>query len=60
MKAHDRFLLIDDTVYFVGASSKDLGKKLFAFAKLSQFTCEEILQNGMAPESGKRTISMSA
>lgn len=44
MKAHDRFLLIDDTVYFVGASFKDLGKKLFAFAKLSQFTCEEILQ----------------
>ncbi|WP_407440896.1 virulence RhuM family protein [Fibrobacter sp.] len=43
-KAHDRFLLIDDTVYFVGASFKDLGKKLFAFAKLSQFTCGEILQ----------------
>lgn len=38
------FLLIDDTVYFVGTSFKDLGKKLFAFAKLSQFTCEEILQ----------------
>ena len=31
---HDRFLIIDDTVYHVGASLKDLGKKLFAFSKL--------------------------
>ena len=35
-KAHDRFLIIDDTdVYHIGASLKDLGKKLFAFSKLS-------------------------
>ena len=34
--AHDRFLIIDDTeVYHIGASLKDLGKKLFAFSKLN-------------------------
>ena len=31
---HDRFLVIDGTVYHIGASLKDLGKKLFAFSKL--------------------------
>ncbi len=31
---HDRFLIIDDTVYHIGASIKDLGKKLFAFSKM--------------------------
>ena len=30
-RAHDRFLLIDDEVYHIGASIKDLGKKWFAF-----------------------------
>lgn len=33
--AHDRFLIIDSTVYHIGASLKDLGKKLFAFSKMS-------------------------
>jgi len=34
-KAHDRFLIIDDTtVYHFGASLKDLGKKWFAFSKM--------------------------
>lgn len=32
---HDRFLILDDTVYHIGASLKDLGKKLFAFCKMS-------------------------
>ena len=33
--SHDRFLIIDDAeVYHIGASLKDLGKKLFAFSKL--------------------------
>ena len=32
--AHDRFLCIDDTVYHIGASLKDLGKKWFAFSKM--------------------------
>ena len=31
---HDRFLIIDDAVYHIGASLKDLGKKLFAFSKM--------------------------
>ena len=31
---HDRFLIIDDDVYHIGASLKDLGKKLFAFSKM--------------------------
>jgi hypothetical protein len=33
-KSHDRFLIIDDTVYHIGASLKDLGKKWFAFNKM--------------------------
>lgn len=34
---HDRFLLIDDIeVYHVGASLKDLGKKIFAFSKMNR------------------------
>ena len=34
-QSHDRFLIIDDTdVYHIGASLKDLGKKMFAFSKL--------------------------
>lgn len=31
---HDRFLIIDDTLYHIGASVKDLGKKLFAFSRI--------------------------
>ena len=31
---HDRFLIIDETVYHLGASLKDLGKKLFAFSRM--------------------------
>ena len=32
---HDRFLIVDDDVYHIGASLKDLGKKLFAFSKMN-------------------------
>jgi hypothetical protein len=31
---HDRFMIIDEKVYHIGASIKDLGKKLFAFSKI--------------------------
>lgn len=31
---HDRFLVVDEDTYHIGASLKDLGKKLFAFSKL--------------------------
>lgn len=34
-QAHDRFLILDDTVYHIGASLKDLGKKWFAFSKMA-------------------------
>ncbi|MDR0744369.1 MAG: virulence RhuM family protein [Holosporales bacterium] len=35
-QSHDRFLILDETeVYHIGASLKDLGKKLFAFSKMS-------------------------
>lgn len=33
---HDRFLIIDDTVYFIGGSIKDLGKKIVAFSQMHQ------------------------
>lgn len=33
-KCHDRFLIIDDEVYHIGASLKDLGKMRFAFSKM--------------------------
>ncbi|MCQ2347533.1 MAG: virulence RhuM family protein [Paludibacteraceae bacterium] len=40
---HDRFLIIDETVYHIGASIKDLGKKLFAFSKM-EMPAKEILK----------------
>jgi hypothetical protein len=43
-KSHDRFLIIDDTeVYHLGASLKDLGKRLFAFTKLHSETANTLL-----------------
>lgn len=33
-KIHDRFMVVDDTLYHIGASIKDLGAKLFAFSKM--------------------------
>ena len=44
-KAHDRFLIIDEDVYHIGASLKDLGKKLFAFSKMEVMTGTELLAN---------------
>ena len=32
---HDRFLIVDEDAYHIGASLKDLGKKLFAFSKMN-------------------------
>ena len=40
---HDRFLIIDNVVYHIGASLKDLGKKLFAFSKMAM-PSETLLQ----------------
>ena len=36
IKTIDRFLLIDDEVYHIGASLKDLGKKWFAFSRMDR------------------------
>ena len=41
--SHDRFLIIDSTVYHIGASIKDLGKKWFAFSKM-EMQADEILR----------------
>ncbi|MDE6535795.1 MAG: hypothetical protein K2K82_07300 [Muribaculaceae bacterium] len=43
-KAHDRFLIIDEEVYHIGASLKDLGKKLFAFSKMEVITGSELMK----------------
>ena len=42
-KAHDRFLIIDDKVYHIGASLKDLGKKWFAFSLMKDLTPSDLL-----------------
>ena len=44
LKSHDRFLIIDKkTVYHIGASLKDLGKKWFAFSKI-EMDAEEMIK----------------
>jgi uncharacterized protein YwgA len=40
---HDRFLIIDDQVYHIGASVKDLGQKLCAVTLLNSISATEIL-----------------
>ena len=42
-KAHDRFLLIDNEVYHIGASIKDLGKKWFAFTLMHDIKKEDLI-----------------
>ena len=39
-RSHDRFLCIDEMVYHLGASIKDLGKKWFAFNRMEMSTSE--------------------
>lgn len=43
-RIHDRFLIIDDTLYHIGASIKNLGKKLFAFSQM-EISPDYILAN---------------
>ena len=43
-KAHDRFLIVDDEVYLIGASIKDLGKKWFGFTLMENTSAEELLE----------------
>ena len=42
-RSHDRFLCIDETVFHLGASIKDLGKKWFAFCRM-EMSSSELLQ----------------
>ena len=42
--SHDRFLCIDDNVYHLGASIKDLGKKWFGFSKMEILTPDELVE----------------
>ena len=42
-KAHDRFLVIDDKVYLIGASIKDLGNKWFGFTVMESISAEELI-----------------
>lgn len=41
-KYHDRFLVIDNLVYHLGASMKDLGKKCFAFSLMNDLTPDQL------------------
>lgn len=46
-RAHDRFLLVDDEVYHIGASLKDLGRRWFAFTLMHDLTAEELIKRMM-------------
>lgn len=42
-RVHDRFMIIDNqTIYLIGASLKDAGKRLFAFTKMSATHIEKL------------------
>jgi len=43
-KAHDRFLIIDNGVYLIGASIKDLGKKWFGFTLMENTDADELIE----------------
>ena len=43
-RTHDRFLCIDNTVYHIGASLKDLGRRWFAFSKM-EMLAEKLINN---------------
>ncbi len=53
-RAHDRFLLIDDEVYHIGASLKDLGRKWFAFTLMHDLTATELITR----ISGSATVNI--
>ena len=53
-RAHDRFLLIDEEVYHIGASLKDLGRKWFAFTLMHDITAAELISR----ISGSTTVNI--
>ena len=44
-KIHDRFIIIDDTIYLCGSSIKDVGKKRFVLTKLETISKAHLLSN---------------
>lgn len=42
---HDRFIIIDNTIYLCGSSIKDVGKKRFVLTKLDSIKIEDILKS---------------
>ena len=42
-KSHDRFLILDDNVYLIGASLKDAGKKWFGVTKMEAVDTERLI-----------------
>ena len=42
-EVHDRFVIVDDVVYHVGASFKDLGNQMTAFSVLNFISKEQVL-----------------
>ena len=53
---HDRFLCIDDMVYHIGASLKDLGKKLFAFSRMELPAAAELVEKGTCGVENARMV----
>ena len=53
-QSHDRFLIIDDSVYHIGASVKDLGKKWFAVSLMEAQDADAILLRLEADSSSLR------
>lgn len=50
---HDRFLLVDDTVYHFGASFKDMGNEMTAFSVLDFVTPAEVIEKIQESMKGK-------
>ena len=44
-RSHDRFFLVDNDVYHVGASIKNLGKRWFAIMKMQETKADEIIEH---------------
>lgn len=57
---HDRFLLVDDTVYHFGASFKDMGNEMTAFSVLNFVTPEEVIAKVVESTKGRHKQKASA
>ncbi|MDE7384812.1 MAG: hypothetical protein K2M84_03530, partial [Anaeroplasmataceae bacterium] len=44
-KIHDRFIIIDDTIYLCGSSIKDVGKKRFVLTKIDFINTKVLIKN---------------